>query len=154
MPISLDRQNRGFRLRLSKKSPPLVRLDPRLATYFATGTRARVGERLTMLLSRHTRRREFITLLGGAAAWPLAAFAQYQPARIALLDGGRAQSSGIFVDALKQGLADNGLIEGRPRGSAQFADMLIFPVSAGIGTVQWQTSRMTHPVRLRRRPVI
>jgi putative ABC transport system substrate-binding protein len=59
------------------------------------------------------KRRVFISLLGGAATWPLAARAQSKPARIALLGSGAAQSSGIFVDALKQGLADNGLIEGQ-----------------------------------------
>ena len=63
--------------------------------------------------SGQLRRREFITLLGGAAvAWPMEAGAQ-QPERLVLLGSGAAQSSNIFVEALKQGLADNGLIEGK-----------------------------------------
>jgi len=62
------------------------------------------------------RRREFIGLLAGTvAAWPQATRAQpsERVRRIALLGSGAAQSSGIFVDALKQGLAENGLLEGK-----------------------------------------
>jgi len=69
---------------------------------------------LTMLLSRHTRRREFISLLGGAAlAGALPAAAQKGTALIGLLGSGSAHSSGIFVDSLKEGLSDGGLREGR-----------------------------------------
>ena len=69
-----------------------------------------------MLLSRHTRRREFITLLGGAAAWPLAARAQQaeRMRRIGLLmavaDDREAQAR---VTALKQGLEELGWTDGR-----------------------------------------
>jgi putative tryptophan/tyrosine transport system substrate-binding protein len=72
---------------------------------------------LTMLLSRHTRRREFITLLGGAAAaWPLAARAQQgEPMRrIGLLTGVADDQEGqARVAALKQGLQELGWTEGR-----------------------------------------
>jgi putative ABC transport system substrate-binding protein len=60
------------------------------------------------------RRREFITLLGGAAAtWPLAARAQQQAPRIGFLISGAADSFAIFVDAFKQGMRDNGMVEDR-----------------------------------------
>ena len=60
------------------------------------------------------RRREFITLLGGAAAaWPLAARAQPKPAIIGVLGSGSAGSSAFLIDALKQGMNENGLTEGR-----------------------------------------
>jgi putative tryptophan/tyrosine transport system substrate-binding protein len=71
---------------------------------------------LTMLFSRHTKRREFISLLGGvAAAWPLAARAQ-QPAKlptIGFLVAGTPSSHGQWVAAFVQRLRELGWIEGR-----------------------------------------
>jgi putative tryptophan/tyrosine transport system substrate-binding protein len=61
------------------------------------------------------RRREFITLLGGTIAWPYAARAQRSLVRIGYLASGSGTSP-IGIDRLaqiKDGLRDNGLIEGR-----------------------------------------
>src|SRR5215468_1637024 len=63
------------------------------------------------------RRREFITLLGGAAAWPLAARAQQgeRVRRIGVLTWGDENDplSKTYVSAFTKALADLGWIDGR-----------------------------------------
>ena len=72
------------------------------------------------------RRRDFIQgIAGSAVAWPLVAHAQKVPARIGFLGSGAAGAtdSVMRLDAVKQGLRENGLIESRDYIiEAHFAD--------------------------------
>ena len=64
------------------------------------------------------RRREFIAGLGGAATWPLAARAQKAakttlPPIVGFLAQGAPEASAGFVAAVRQGLAEAGLVQGK-----------------------------------------
>jgi ABC-type uncharacterized transport system substrate-binding protein len=59
------------------------------------------------------RRRDFIRLFGGAAAWPLAARAQQPMPVIGFMSGRSPEDSAHLVDAFRDGLAENGFVEGQ-----------------------------------------
>jgi putative ABC transport system substrate-binding protein len=58
------------------------------------------------------KRREFITLAGCAAAWPLGARAQHMPV-VGILFGGLSATFGPILSAFRAGLNEAGYVEGR-----------------------------------------
>jgi putative ABC transport system substrate-binding protein len=93
------------------------------------------------------RRREFITLLGGAAVvWPLISRAEAQPAakvyRVGFLLGATGESVASLFHALEERLREFGYVEGRNivfvqrYGTAGWSDCRILPLN-------WCASRWT-----------
>jgi putative ABC transport system substrate-binding protein len=94
------------------------------------------------------RRREFITLLGGAAAWPLAGRAQERVRRVGVLSNPGADDAEMQsrIAAFVQGLQEVGWTVGRNlqidyRWSNGSILHPIFTLSGQIHTAQWMQVR-------------
>jgi putative ABC transport system substrate-binding protein len=59
------------------------------------------------------RRREFVTLIGGAAAWPLAARAQQPMPVIGFMSARSPEDSVHLLEAFRRGLKEGGFVEGQ-----------------------------------------
>jgi putative ABC transport system substrate-binding protein len=61
------------------------------------------------------KRRDFITLLGGAATWPLAAGAQQRAANLVIgyIGFGSLDNSVLYLAAFRKGLSETGFVEGQ-----------------------------------------
>jgi putative ABC transport system substrate-binding protein len=103
------------------------------------------------------KRRKFITLLGGAAVWPLAARAQ-QPAKVArigFLGLGPASAWSSRVEALRAGLRDLGWVEGKniviefrwADGVRQLPQLAAELVSMNVDIIFAPSSTMVEPAR-------
>jgi putative ABC transport system substrate-binding protein len=67
----------------------------------------------SLLLSRHTNRRELIAAFGSAVAWPLPARAQQPGMRvIGFINSSSPDTYSHLLRAFRQGLKDNGYVEG------------------------------------------
>src|SRR6516165_6724165 len=108
-------------------------------------------------MSANMNRRGFITLLGGAAAWPLAARAQRSAkvARTGHLDLGPPSARDSRVEALRAGLRDLGWIEGKnivvefrwADGVQQLPELAAELVRMNVDVIFAPSSTMVDPAR-------
>src|SRR5262245_34449567 len=92
------------------KSSCYLQTDPRQFDILQSGPWL-VGDRMQF---DQLKRREFITMLGGAAAWPLAARAQ-QPKvpMVGWLNSGASGGREHLVSAFRLGLSESGFVDGK-----------------------------------------